>query len=195
MVLHHPSLVLVLASLMGIAVATILIALGALWSRVRSLSVEETARRVDDLTRRQETIESLLTRLGTGTDRGRASAPNEAATAAARASGTTRAARGPGLRPRPSGRVDRAEPGVAGCGGPTLIAVPSLAAVDADASEAAAELGRRFGTIWALADAGNSPEAIARTTGQPIGQIELILGLRRQLLQMSQSGAGGSRPR
>ena len=35
--------------------------------------------------------------------------------------------------------------------------------------------------IWALADAGAPAEAIARETGQPIGQVELILGLRRQL--------------
>jgi hypothetical protein len=73
-------------------------------------------------------------------------------------------------------------------GGPTLIAIPSLSAISSEASAvAAAELGRRFGAIWALADAGQAPEAIARATGQPIGQVELILGLRRQLLSSTGS--------
>jgi hypothetical protein len=63
-----------------------------------------------------------------------------------------------------------------------LILVPSLAASDPDAPSAAAvELGQRFGAIWAMADSGQAPDAIARTTGQPVGQVELILGLRRQL--------------
>ena len=70
--------------------------------------------------------------------------------------------------------------------GPTLIAVPDLAAPSAaDGSveavhSASEELGRRFGEIWQLADAGTGAEGIARVTGQPVGQIELILGLRRQ---------------
>jgi hypothetical protein len=66
-------------------------------------------------------------------------------------------------------------------GGRPLITVPSLAANGSStaAIEAAAELGRRFGPIWDLADSGQPPSEIARTTGQPIGQVELILGLRR----------------
>ena len=55
--------------------------------------------------------------------------------------------------------------------------------------DAFAEPGRRrlswtgrFGGVWGMADAGMPAEAIARETGQPIGQVELILGLRRQLL-------------
>jgi hypothetical protein len=72
--------------------------------------------------------------------------------------------------------------------GPTLIAIPNLAASHPDESETAAvELGRRFGGIWELADSGSSPEAIARHTGQPVGQVELILALRRQL----ESNTGG----
>ncbi|HEX8204327.1 MAG TPA: hypothetical protein VF590_27865, partial [Isosphaeraceae bacterium] len=65
--------------------------------------------------------------------------------------------------------------------GPTLIAVPDLAGPPGEAEAASAELARRFGAIWDLADAGAPAEAIARGTGQPIGQVELILGLRRQL--------------
>jgi hypothetical protein len=77
-------------------------------------------------------------------------------------------------------------------GGPTLIAVPSLSSSVAETSaEAAAELGRRFGAIWTLADAGEPADAIARTIGQPIGQVELILGLRRHLSQSQASQPGG----
>jgi hypothetical protein len=191
MSIHHPSFVLVFASLMGIAVATVLIVVGYFWTRLRSLAVEETARRVDDLARRQETIESLVGRLETMAGKGGGGVPGSAGaarTTPGAAAGTPGRPDAPGLWARARGalRVDRAEP--EGVGRPTLIAVPSLAAVDVDASEAAAELGRRFGAIWTRADSGDSPESIARATGQPIGQIELILGLRRHLLQAGQSG-------
>ena len=63
--------------------------------------------------------------------------------------------------------------------GPTLIAVPNLSVAAPEATEMPADLARRFGAIWALADAGTSPESIARQTEQPVGQVELILGLRR----------------
>ena len=63
---------------------------------------------------------------------------------------------------------------------PRLIAVPKLsAALDRPAMQGG--LSQRYGAIWELADSGASPDAIARATGQPIGQIELILGLRRQM--------------
>lgn len=84
----------------------------------------------------------------------------------------------------PTRRFDRPEPATPS--GPTLIAVPDLAAPAADEG-ASSDLGRRFGAIWDLADAGAPAEAIARATGQPIGQVELILGLRRQL---ATSGGG-----
>jgi hypothetical protein len=65
---------------------------------------------------------------------------------------------------------------------PTLIAIPDLGAVEADSEgRAVAELGERHGEAWTLAAAGVSPEEIARQTGQPIGQIELIVGLYRRL--------------
>ncbi len=78
--------------------------------------------------------------------------------------------------PRPV-RADRREPSA--MTGPRLIAVPDLSAPVPEAHEMPADLSRRFGAIWAMSDAGTSPEAIARQTGQPIGQVELILGLRR----------------
>jgi hypothetical protein len=65
---------------------------------------------------------------------------------------------------------------------PTLITVPSMAAPGSEtiAHDAAEALSRRYGPIWDLADAGEAPSAIAQATGQPIGQVELILALRRQ---------------
>lgn len=87
-------------------------------------------------------------------------------------------------RPRPPSsptptatvRVDRAEKA-----GPTLISVPNLAASAAPGSETASEMDRRFGDVWGLADAGTPVATIASRTGYPIGQVELILGLRRRL--------------
>jgi hypothetical protein len=82
----------------------------------------------------------------------------------------------------PAPTTRRADPpGTAPARGPTLIAVPSIAADGsaAAASEAAAEFRRRFAPIWERAEAGERPDAIARATGHPIGQVELILGLRR----------------
>jgi hypothetical protein len=62
---------------------------------------------------------------------------------------------------------------------PRLIAVPNLAAGQ-DRQATHGGLTQRYAAIWDLADSGASPDVIARATGQPIGQIELILGLRRQ---------------
>ena len=65
---------------------------------------------------------------------------------------------------------------------PTLIAIPDLGAVKEESDErAGSELGERHGEAWTLAAAGVLPEEIARQTGQPIGQIELIVGLYRRL--------------
>ncbi len=61
-----------------------------------------------------------------------------------------------------------------------LITVPKLAAAQ-DRQGMQGTLSQRYAAIWDLARTGASPEVIARATGQPIGQIELILGLRRQL--------------
>lgn len=63
--------------------------------------------------------------------------------------------------------------------GPTLITVPDLVRPSPGFVEMPAELVDRFGAIWNLADSGSSPDAIARETSLPVGQVELILGLRR----------------
>lgn len=64
---------------------------------------------------------------------------------------------------------------------PTLIAVPSLEDAPGNRQNTVGGLRDRYAAIWTLADNGASAEVIARATGQPIGQIELILGLRRQI--------------
>jgi len=125
-------------------------AAGALWGRARA------ARGLAD---RLAALEAALNRL-------EAAASRPAAPPAALPGG-----------PRAARRSDRAE--ASAVAGPTLIAVPDLGAPAGDAA-AADDLGRRFGAIWELADAGAPAEAIARATGQPIGQVELILGLRRR---------------
>ena len=117
---------------------------------------DEMAGRLDELAGRNRALEARLARIEAST--------TEAALVIASDPGGPRVGR----------RVDRVSS--------TLIAVPNLAAPASPASEAAAELARRFGAIWAMADAGEPVEAIARETGHPIGQVELILGLRRRLL-------------
>lgn len=80
-----------------------------------------------------------------------------------------RAVPAPAARPEPASR-------------PTLIAVPDLGqdAPPAD-HQVGDELGQKHREIWSLADAGATPEQIARRTGQPIGEVELIVGLQRRL--------------
>lgn len=78
---------------------------------------------------------------------------------------------------------------------PVLIAVPDLSgpgpgvgtqADPARRASAARELSRRFERVWSMADAGSDAAAIAAATGQPIGQVEVVLNLRRRL----EAGAG-----
>lgn len=87
--------------------------------------------------------------------------------------------------PNATRRVDRPVPKVSD--GPTLIAVPNLASNGDPSDETSDELTRRFGAILEMAEAGASAESIARATGQPVGQVELILGIKRQL-ESSHSG-------
>ena len=63
----------------------------------------------------------------------------------------------------------------------SLISVPNLASLPEDRDPASSPLSQRYAAIWTLADQGASPDVIAKATGQPIGQIELILGLRRHI--------------
>ncbi|WZP00703.1 hypothetical protein EP7_002352 [Isosphaeraceae bacterium EP7] len=84
----------------------------------------------------------------------------------------------PGHRPRR--RRDDAEASFPA--GPRLIAVPRLAPPpgrrETMRRDAADQMAGRYGPIWALAEAGTPLAEIARESGLPIGQVELILGLR-----------------
>jgi len=65
---------------------------------------------------------------------------------------------------------------------PTLIAIPDMGSVEEELQAGGGnELGERHGEAWTLAATGVPPEDIARQTGQPIGQVELIVGLYRRL--------------
>lgn len=78
--------------------------------------------------------------------------------------------------------------------GPRLIRVPKLDAAPDDRRAALDGLAERHAAIWNLRDAGASADTIARATGQPIGQIELILGLRRQIDGVRTARPHGGRP-
>ncbi len=62
-----------------------------------------------------------------------------------------------------------------------LISVPNLEPAGVDRSGAGQSLAERYAAVWKLADQGGTIESISRETQTPVGQIELILGLRRSL--------------
>jgi hypothetical protein len=133
---------------------------------VRSIPWLKVGRLAQELAERQQALEELLKRLEI--------------TAKKRSAGVEPPQR-PSLLSLPSAahRVDPPQPSAVG--GPTLIAVPNLASPPPERHPASTDLAKRFGAIWEMADSGKSADAIARATGQPIGQVELILGLRRKL--------------
>lgn len=64
----------------------------------------------------------------------------------------------------------------------TLIAIPNLAATERpEDPQVESDLSQRHAEVWTLAATGSSPEEIARQTGQPVGEVELIVGLYRQI--------------
>ena len=143
-------------------------ACATLWRLSRSARTVQDQGRIAALNLRLDTLESLLRTILPGPKAERVvepTAPVETIRPVDRLGGTLRAESGESRFPS----------------GPALIAVPSLnlPASERAASDASAEMGRRFGAIWSLADGGASAEVIARALGQPIGQVELILGLRR----------------
>jgi hypothetical protein len=162
-----PSLAVTLIAALALMLAAASAVAGALWWRQRSTPLVEAARLARDLAERQKALEALLERLERlEADAGPESDPPPPV------------AEPPGS-PTVRHRFDPPRPDAVR--GPTLIAVPDLSATGSAAPPLSAELARRFGDVWALADAGVPAAAIARRTGQPIGQVELILGLRRQV--------------
>ncbi len=67
-----------------------------------------------------------------------------------------------------------------------LISVPDLGREGEP--DSAAGLAEKHGEVWTLVEAGRSPREIARETGRPIGQVELIAGLYRQHLAAQPRG-------
>jgi hypothetical protein len=125
---------------------------------------DEWTRRFDDLLGKVRALEARL-----ATIEGSATEPAVSASIASRRTTS-----------KPGRRVDLG--GSTTSAGPTLISVPDLTTPPGSNAEAATELDRRYGPVWAMADDGLAVDAIARETGYPIGQVELILGLRRRLL-------------
>jgi len=61
---------------------------------------------------------------------------------------------------------------------PSLISVPNMT-LQADVDTDAANLDPKHEDVWTMAERGLDAAEIARTTGRPIGQVELIIRLHR----------------
>ena len=144
-----------LTALLGLCTCLGLVAVAALELRVRRVD-RESRRRIEQYEARLIVLEAVAT--GKADDRKAGLTLNSPAGVAAR---------------RSNRRVDRPSPLER-----TLITVPDLSVSDFPSPQASDELAQRYGSIWDRAEGGASPESIARETGQPIGQVELILGLR-----------------
>lgn len=76
------------------------------------------------------------------------------------------------------GRLPQAHQAAALAGG-LRVDLPAL-------DEPQSRIARRYDEIYALADAGHGSDHIAQQLGSPVGEIELILGLRDQRLKTQQ---------
>lgn len=157
-----PVLELALIVTLAVLLAFVSAVAGALCWRLRYSPHEPLERLVRELADRQRRIERALARLDSEEEVESPDTPSS-------------------RRQRVSSHLRFDPPERPPAPGPTLIAVPDLAAPDdrRDSKGPDPDLSRRFGAVWQLADSGASAEAIARATGQPVGQVELILGLRR----------------
>jgi len=164
-----------------VLVASLVLAVVTLSLRFRARASAEIGRLAGELADRMRAVEAVAARLEAS------AASQDGARPESGITGRLSAPVGPRNTVR---RVDAGEPSA--IAGPTLIAVPDLASPPGEAAQAASELARRFGAIWSLADSGASAESIARDTGQPIGHVELILGLRRQLEAAGTRAGAGS---
>lgn len=170
--------IVVLSALLAIVSALA----GMLWWRLRTLRAYQSIEAlVQELAKRLQEVETILERLESIEEKG--------------FSAVRKPDSPPLLFPKgppPDWRVDPPASGSSATG-PTLIAVPNLAGPLTEILESTAEeLTERYRPIWEQADSGESPEAIARSSGLPIGQVELILGLRRQLPMSGNGNGNGS---
>lgn len=175
-----PRLLMSLLMIMSLGLGLALFGQAFLWLRLRRLGLGRIDRLVEPMQNRLTALEELAAQ---------SAAAGSGHEARLRSAAKRVHPRAPSLRSQgPAYRVDPAEANAVS--GPTLISVPNLSSPAQGTDSVMVELGRRFGPIWDLADRGATPDAIARSTGQPIGQVELILALRRQLA----APAGESRP-
>ncbi len=63
---------------------------------------------------------------------------------------------------------------------PSLISIPDMSRPADGETDEAANLAQKHADIWSMAERGLGAAEIARTTGRPIGQVELIVGLHRR---------------
>ena len=156
----------------------ILFALRRLRRRVKALAPSSVLKRIEEFDARQKSIEELLRRILEIPSGEKDQNPDSLGSSPSQ----PRKGRADGS----SIRMDRPhsfEPMTS----PTLIAIPNLSAGEPQpTNDAAEELSDRFGGIWILADSGHTADEIARATELPIGQVELILALRRRVI--SQGG-------
>lgn len=177
-----PTLLMRPVVILSVAAALLVLSQVASWLRVRRLGLGVIRTRIEDLENRQAALEALAAEFRA------AAAPEPAETPSVPS--PSRVVPRPSVHRRqaPAQRVDAAQSSAVS--GPTLISVPSLSSPAPTSEPVFADLGHRFRPIWELADRGATPDIIARSTGQPIGQVELILALKRQLAAQ----AGEPRP-
>jgi hypothetical protein len=144
------------------------------WVTLRKLRIMrvQTEERLEDLARRLRKCESRIDGVESSEGLSRRLRSN---TDGQEITGPTLSDSGP---PRLQESTDRGEVRDS----PTLIAIPNLADVDRQADpDSESALRQRHSEVWELAAAGVSPGDIARQTGHPKGEVELIVGLYRQL--------------
>lgn len=63
---------------------------------------------------------------------------------------------------------------------PSLISIPDMSRPADGETDEAANLALKHADVWSMAERGLGAAEIARSTGRPIGQVELIVGLHRR---------------
>jgi hypothetical protein len=147
----------------------VILAVGVALLRRVSRHADEADRRFAELAVRLRLVESRLERLATQAEAHHPEA--RPATARNESNSPSQVPDRPAVPPE----HPREEP-------PTLISVPDLSLESGPCdSEAREALALRHAEVWRLADTGLAADEISRRTGQPMGEVEVVLGLYRQL--------------
>jgi hypothetical protein len=160
-----------LAELVAFVCLIVFAAVGAILFRRLATRLQQVDGRIHELTHRLGQVESNLEQAGGVTQAVRLRSWKSSPRSDTQAS----------EKPPTGTALVTAEPGVPAAR-PTLISVPNLAEDGRPVDpRLGTELGQKHSEVWSLADAGLASEEIARRTGQPIGQVELIVGLHRRI--------------